>query len=224
MAITVRRMVEEVPEFMDPKIDIAYSTNVPAKSTRALTTIQSLYGILRILFMGIRRVRRNTLRFNRPSDEVLEEYFHLALEYFDHLRRWFPELDAFFSTEGFDVEKKRLRGTFGGHILFRPAGLEILTDSIISLTRAGYDLSDAVQIVAKLPTDLERVPYRGLIWNPTKQGMVLPNKGTAKQVVKFMIGTNNRTRELKEKYLRSLVGLDEGEIVNLPKPVHRIDA
>ena len=59
------------------------------------------------------------------------------------------------SSKSGDTESvvKKYRGNHGGHVLFRPVGLEILTRVVARLTKE-MELEKAVKLAAQLPNDL----------------------------------------------------------------------
>ena len=71
------------------------------------------------------------LRFNRPSDEDLEKRFEEAKAYFLALRSVFPPVDDYLSSSDPGSVAKRYRTMTGGHLLFRPIGLDIVTRTAV---------------------------------------------------------------------------------------------
>ena len=156
MAICVRRLIEQESHlFGGERIALVAENNMPPGDETSLTTIGNLYDVLAILFSQAKtklRRRRKTLQKMRPVDDELEAYFELARSFFDKLRTRFEELDAFFSAQDTRAVVKRYR-TEGGSILFRPAGLNLFTTVVASLSRS-MTLADAVGLASKLPRAL----------------------------------------------------------------------
>ena len=99
MAIVARRLVESNPHFQDPKIAVVSSQNIPSGNRVCLTTISSLYDILKAVFMfEVRQRSDRSLRFNRPSDIQLNQYEKAAKDYFLALGNAFPPVGKLFST------------------------------------------------------------------------------------------------------------------------------
>lgn len=169
MAITACALYETDPRFQTPKIAMITTNNLPP-SSKSLTTIGNLYDILKLVFMYESGTTRDThLRFNRPSDAKLAEYFTMADAYFTSLARAFPELKEYYDTKNSGAIAQKYRSNRGGHILFRPIGLDLVTRATIEIARhRNTNLANAVRRVAKLETQIAAKPYAGVIWNPER--------------------------------------------------------
>jgi DNA sulfur modification protein DndB len=207
MAICVRRLVEETDLFAGDRIAFVAANNMPATNTTSLTTIANLYDVLTILFTQARsdlKKQKAELQRVRPTDEVLEKYFKFAESYFLELGKNFNALNAFFNANKTEAVVKKYRGNHGGHLLFRPIGLEILTRVVARCTKE-MSLEDAVKIVAKLPHDLNEEPFQWLMWDPSKKTMLNNHKVTVREVLLYMIGMSSKNYSestLLERYQR----------------------
>ena len=202
MAICARRLIEKTELFGGKKIAVVASNNVPTSNMSCLTTIGNLYDVLTILFTDARSVLRKKkpdLQRVRPDEETLDKYFKYANNYFEELRNNFIELNDFFTSNNTESIVKKYRGSHGGHVLFRPIGLEIFTRVVSKLTNS-YSLSEAVTLAAKLPNDLTEEPYRWLMWDPMQNTMLNGHKVTLREILLFMVGKNDRkgTEEKQE--------------------------
>jgi len=206
MAITVRRLVEDNPAFQDPKIAVISSPGVPAGNQVCLTTISNLYDILHLLFKfdaGIGSDR--SLRFSRPSDEQLEYYYNLATSYFAALGSSFAVVASFFRAANPGRITRLQRGSHGGHLLFRPIGLEIFTRAVLDVAVAN-ELAPAAAIghLATLPTNLAEAPYLGVIWDATRERVIPSGKRVALDVVRYLAGLRVDRAKLVRDYSRAL--------------------
>lgn len=130
MAISVRRLIEQTDLFAGNRIAFVASNNMPTANTTSLTTIANLYDVLTILFTNAQsdlKKQKADLQRVRPDDETLDKHFKFAESYFLQLRMNFKALDEFFSAKNTEPVIKKYRGNHGGHVLFRPIGLEIMT-------------------------------------------------------------------------------------------------
>lgn len=189
MAIIARRLVETNPYFKDPKIAVIASQNIPAGNRVCLTTISSLYDILKQLFMlETGKQSDRTLRFNRPPDERLEKHYQFATDYFAIVAKSFKPIgDLFASKDPAEVTKAN-RGDKGGHLLFRPIGLDIFTAvSIEYAIQKNVTLAAAVAKLKVIPTDISSAPYRHVIWEPSKSIMIPDGKSLARNVLRYML-------------------------------------
>lgn len=219
MAIVSRRLVETVPSFRDPKIAVIASPNLPITNRTALTTISNLYDVLKVLFLFDTQMRSDRhLRFNRPSDEKLERFFQLAVEFFDLVGEFFPPVRSLFEADEPSLVTSRYRGPSGGHVLFRAIGLEMLVKLVTELAKdEEITLRQAFKHFEKMPTDLTLAPYRNIIWNPAKETMIPRRKTLARQLIKHMAG-RSVSDKLVEEYRRAM-GYDyDDESIDLPEP------
>lgn len=207
MAICVRRLIEQTDLFAGDRIAFVAGNNMPTVNTTSLTTIANLYDVLTILFTNAHwdlRKQKVDLQRVRPDDEVLEKYFKMAERYFVELRKNFKALNEFFSAKNTEPVVKKYRGNHGGHVLFRPIGLEITTRVVARLTK-DMSLGKAVKLAAQLPYDLNEVPFQWLMWEPNKKTMLNGHKVTIREVLLYMVGKNAKNYSeatLLERYQR----------------------
>ena len=220
MAICVRRLIEQTDLFASDRIAFVASNNMPTANMTSLTTIANLYDVLTILFTnahwGLREQKADLQRV-RPDDETLDKYFQFAKNYFLQLRTNFKALDEFFSEKNTERMIKKYRGNHGGHVLFRPIGLEIMTRVITRLTK-NMSLNRAVKLAAELPNSLNEEPFQWLMWEPNKKIMLNGHKVTIREVLLYMVGKNAKNyteATLLERYQRE-TGDDTAE---LPKKI-----
>jgi DNA sulfur modification protein DndB len=221
MAIVVRRLVENDASFKDPKIAVIASPNIPVGNRVCLTTISSLYDTLRLLFMYDKRLRSDrALRFNRPSDEQLASYEKLAKGFFASLGGAFKPVRDLLKAKNPGAVTEKFRVPNGGHLLFRPIGLEVVTRTAIDLAKdKAVSLPKAVEILKALPTELAKSPYRGVIWDPARKNMIPAGKGLARKLLRFMLGLRENDAKLLREY-RISQGVDPGnKSVKLPSKV-----
>lgn len=160
MAIIVRRLVEDTPDFAGSKIAYQATNNLKVNDLESLTTIGNLYDVLTILFSKIhQKGSTKHLQFSRPPDSELDGYYTLAIDYFAMLRKHIPELDEYFKSSKPRNVVLKYRGDFGGSIAFRPLGLIVLTNVIEQLART-MNLDSAINLVAKAPRNLMEIPFQ----------------------------------------------------------------
>ena len=160
--------------------------------------------------------RDDELRFNRPDDSKLEVYYALANKFFDALSEVAPQLKSYFKAATPKV-RAHLRSSDGGHLLFRPIGLEIAARVAVIGSRARkIPLLDAVHLMAPLPMRLEGLPFENVIWNPVRGVIVTKGKRLAIRLVNYMLGITSADKRLLDDYRRAH-GLDPADAtINLP--------
>ena len=223
MAITVRRLVTENHMFMEKRILNNATDNVPKSNQTCLTTIGNLYDLLDILFIKVyvtskkKRLtdKKNALTKIRQSDEILNQHYTDACNYFKRLTDSFLPLKEFADTSDSSTVVKKYRHPDGGNVLFRPIGLKILTEIIAVLVET-HSLSDCFKLISKLPTDLTEIPYNGIIWHPTQKKIITKDKTLVKYLLLYMLDHPPKdVDKLHEDYAKAL-GI-EMEKVELPK-------
>lgn len=220
MAIVVRRLVEDNAKFRDPKIAVIASQNVPVTNRVALTTISSLYDILKILFMHrAGKGSDRSLRFNRPSDEKLAEYEALAVSFFATLGRIFPPVARLQKAKSPAKVTPRYRGPQGGHILFRPIGLDMITRLAVEIAAQDrVPLLDAIELLSRIPVDLDEAPYHNVIWNSVRGIMIPAGKSLARELLTYMLGRYDGDQvELLERYRKALGAAPDDRHISLPR-------
>lgn len=206
MAITVRRLVEEHAWFKSPKIAVIASQSLPTSNTQSLTTIASLYDNLKILFMHKSGQRSDRLlRFNRPTDAKLDDYYSYALTYFDALSETFPSIKSFLAAKDTAEVVKANRGDDGGHFMFRPVGFEAFTRATVAYAKdKDVSITDAVSKFASLPTKLSSPPHRDVIWDSARKRMMVRGKSLSVRLLTYMSGVSVDEGKLLNDYRSSL--------------------
>jgi DNA sulfur modification protein DndB len=214
MAIICRRLVETNQAFHSPKIAVIGSTNLPPDNRIALTTISSLYDVLKLVFMFDLRQRNDRgLRFRRPSDERLNHYYEVATEYFEALGKAFEPMGQFLSaSQPIEIVTKH-RGAHGGHLLFRVVGLDIVTRVAIEVARHyKVGLLTAIESIKFIPTDLAKFPYDGILWDPAREIMLPKGKIIARTALLYLLGCPINAGELFRSYAAT-AGQTEASVI-----------
>lgn len=201
MAIITRRLVESNAWFKSPKIAVISSVSLPVTNRSALTTIANLYDVLKIIFKFKEgKKSERALRFYRPKDKVLSELEAFAIEYFTALHDVFPPIKALFRSKEAGPVTQKHRGPHGGHLLFRPAGLEVFTQVAVEYALKHHcSLSEAVGALKEIPTDLATRPYRDVLWDPAKKTVISKGKPLARDLLRYMAKLIPSS-EVKERY------------------------
>lgn len=220
MAITARRLVESNSAFRAPKIAVISSQNIPVGNRECLTTISSLYDTLKLLFMfEVKQRTDRILKFNRPPDERLELHYKFATSYFSALGKTFKPVGDLFAAKDAASVTEIQRGPHGGHLLFRPIGLDIITRTAVELAKIrGIELPEAVKALKNLPIDLAAAPYRNVIWDPDRHTVIARGKVLASDLVKYMAGLAVDEDKLKVDYG---LAVGSGAKVMLPKRLQK---
>jgi DNA sulfur modification protein DndB len=215
MAIVTRHLVENVPRFAETRIRFSQGESLP-KEARELTTIGNLYDVLKIIFSKLGYARKaSELHFIRPTDDDLQKYTGLASEFFDGLAKGFPPLAHYFAAtpEAAPAIVQTHRRGNGGHVLFRPVGLRLFAEVAVDLVKGGAKLERALATMEKLPVELSKIPYKGVIWLPN--GKMNPSgRAMCRRLLLYMLGHEKNAADLHGKYAKFLGR--EGPTVKLP--------
>ena len=209
MAICVRRLIDETELFSGDRIAFVATNTMSTKNTSSLTTIGNLYDLLTTLFTVVEsplKRRKGDLKKLRPDNQKLDEYFEFSIDFFYQLSRNLDELKEFFDATDTTSVVQRYRGIHGGSILFRPLVLGIFVHFIGLLTKQ-MSLPDAMKLAGKVPRELNKVPYNGLVWDNTTQRILNSgsHKVTLRKILLYMVGQSDTSKEdLIERYRRDL--------------------
>ena len=212
MAITARRLVTENPMFMEDRILNNATDNVPQSNQTCLTTIGNLYDLLSILFTKVYVIskkkslndRKDELTKVRQPDHILDEHYQNACDYFKRLTDSFLPLQEFVNASDNSTVVKKYRHSEGGSVLFRPIGLQIVTEIIAELVEE-YPLSECFKMISKLPTDLTQTPYNGIIWDPTQRNMIPKGKTRVRNLLLYMLNHfSGDADKLREDYAKAI--------------------
>lgn len=217
MAICVRRLIEETSLFRGDRVAFVANNNMPKGNTSSLTTIGNLYDVLTTLFTVVEsplKKRIRNLKTLRPDDRELDDYFQFSKDFFDQLSTNLDELKEFFDATSTTEVVRRYRGIHGGSVLFRPIGLWIFVRVIAHLTKT-MPLADAIELAGRLPRELNKVPYKGLVWDDTTRKILnsSSHKVTLREILLYMVGQPEKSGEdLRKRYRKDL----GDETVELP--------
>lgn len=227
MAICTRRLVNDCKYFNRGQVAMRLQNSLPPSDTTSWTTIAMLYDMLTILFRHIYPrcddVPSKTLeqlKNERPSEDVLENYYKFATGYFELLANSFNEVRDVFEGGSPGEAVATFRHRDGGSVLFRPLGQRLFTQVIAELC-ASYTLEESFEWLSLVPTSLTDVPFADVIWNTGTRTMT-SNKtdaSIARDLLLYMLGEETRLKPetLRTRYAQYLGAADDQ--VRLPDRV-----
>ena len=226
MAITVRRLVTENPIFIGKRILNNATDNIPKSNQACLTTIGNLYDLLGILFTKVSIISKK----KRPSDRkkrtnkkyvnlmsFLISIISMLVSTVKQLTNCFLPLEEFAnSIDDYPIVVKKYRHSEGGSVLFRPMGLKILTE-IVAVLVEKHPLTECFKMISKLPTDLTKDPYNGIIWD-SSQKKIINGSTLARNLLLYMLDHPSKdVDKLHEDYAKAL-GVETSQI-ELPEKI-----
>lgn len=177
-AIVTRMLVENGTMFSGAKVAYKQTESInPDSDKGCITTIANLYYALLNIFSSFHFVGmsiREVAALSRPSEQIIDQLFDLASIYFGKLGRYFP---PFGEALEFDGEISQIiaanRSQAGGHLLFRPVGITIVTGLVCQNKRNNPNskIGNCVKKISNIPTQLNQQPYRHVLWDPRTKKM-----------------------------------------------------
>ena len=92
-------------------------------------------------------------------------------------------------------------------------------DNKISVYTPDESFMQAVKALRKMPTDLSKAPFAGVIWDPARQIIKSDGKTIAREVMSYMVGLTQPTKALLERYRVQRGYRRNDERVQLPDPL-----
>jgi DNA sulfur modification protein DndB len=204
MAIVARRLVEESPSFRSPRIAMHHTNNLGRDDSVALTTIGNLYDVLRLLFLAETGTKKKELEFNRPADEKLNEFYNLAISYFNNLATAEPALAEYFEALNPTQVCQEYRHDAGGSIYFRPMGLALMTEVAMFLKQK---TPNWLALLKRLPRNLQEAPFAGTVWS--QRGTIEPkHRVLCRDLLLYMCDQSPVNPSALQKKLSELFGQD----------------
>ena len=209
VAITTRRLLDEVPLLRD-RVSVANTPGLGATNVKDFTSLPAIYRTMDVVLRDKAPTAWSKFKRTRPDDEDLERYFIGASAYVNLLQARVAEVGDFAASPDSPTAAAPYRGTHGGHLLFRPAGLVAFVLAYDALVRSGQTADVAVARLADVPMSLAAAPWVGLIWDPHSRRM-MTGKDVQKAVVATLVygavGTLQPLRRDADAVRRELAGL-----------------
>jgi DNA sulfur modification protein DndB len=222
-AIIVRKMINEYELFRGKRINTTVlGKSIPKNDNHCITTIVSLYDMLNIILRDKPDKEWKEFLSIRPDEKIITKYYKRAATYWDNLQMAF---EVFHSLTKEEIEIDRWRHKAGGHLLFRPIGLQIVTEVVKLLTEGGLSQRAALRRIAKVDLTLSSSPWAGLLWEPRKKRMITrkENQAVARKLLYYMAkgllsSIKTDKHALKEEYA-SAINWKDLEKLKLPAQI-----
>lgn len=153
-------------ESIDPRIDV-----------NCITTIANIYfsvlNLSRAFYYKTKTIR-GIAALPRPDDKVLYELCGIAEKFYAAAGKYFPHFgEAMSARDDVAAIITANRGPNGGHLLFRPVGITILTALVCRLKTHHPKLTveACVKRASAIPVVLNEAPYRDVLWEPRMSKM-----------------------------------------------------
>lgn len=169
---------------------------------RSFTTIVTMYRAIKSIFKSELTGIANDYNGNRPEDETLEQLYGESVAIWELMRGYDIALHDVLGSDPREERAGGYRTESGGHILFRPVGLQAFAGALGILRTRGVDKDRAIAGLCELPTEISQPPWVHVLWNPTPGNMITANRPAAEALYLYMVGENPRSTRynLRERY------------------------
>ena len=194
-------------------IQLSRQHEIRGTNRRSVTTIVTLYRTIRSIFRSELQSLTRQYKWNRPDEEKLDNLYIEAVSVWELLRKYDLALNEVLGTDPAQQLAGKHRTPKGGHILFRPVGLQAFSGALGVLKQRGVDTEHAIKSLCRLPTEISEQPWEHILWDPFAARMSTVNRRpVAEALYLHMVGHEPRTKtySLNDRY-SELVGKPGGE-------------
>lgn len=204
-------------------VQLGTRDEIPATNQRSVTTIVGLYRMTKGIFQKDITALNRKYQGNRPDDEELEAIYGEAVMVWDLMREQDEALGSVLGSDPAEQIAASHRNDRGGHILFRPMGLQSFGRALGLLRTRNVETSQAVKCLCNLPMFLSEPPLVNVVWNPNTRRMNNDSQSVAEALFLHMVGQKPRsTRMDLAKRYRELLGSPEGSDPIKDVPVYEL--
>ena len=189
---------------------------------RSVTTIVTLYRTIKSIFQSDLRAIERESKGNRPKEETLEQLYEKAVNILELVRQHDSALHEVLGSDPIEERAAKYRTRSGGHILFRPVGLQAYAGALGILRTRGVDNERAITSLCQIPTEISQSPWVQVLWNPISHSMITANKPVAEALYLHMVGHRPRTvrYDLRKRYMELLGNPNKDPLQDVP--VHEL--
>jgi DNA sulfur modification protein DndB len=170
-AIVTRDVVDGSGLMQSDRVSVKKTKAIPRRDDTSITSIVSLYKA-HDAYLGRDKKPREWLQYKRrrPADADVARFVGEANELWEAMAKHMRPFRAI--VAGKETVAK-YRHPAGGHLLFRPVGLEAAVTAILSgMALDQLTLDQAVRRLAKVPMDLAEPPWVGVLWDENGRKML----------------------------------------------------
>lgn len=200
VAIVTRELLETYPLFTGNRIKVSNSKSMPQSDKEAFTTLMTLYechlSIYRTYICQKEQKNYSKTQINeklkyRPSDEILDEFNQLLIDFWDSMRLTFEEIEDYINNNS-DNPVEELRSTEnGGNLFFRPIGLLPFVESVSRISLAtNNSFDEVIAMYANVNRNVHSGLWDMILWNPLTKKMIMRNQQLVNYLLIKMIDFN----------------------------------
>jgi len=177
-AIVTRRLIDDYPGLNSEFVPLAPTANIPSGNGMCITTVISLYELVRTVGVPL-KTKRKAIEAGPPDWKLVNNIYAEVTAFWDALKKCVPQIREVMTSKPADKLAEQYRSLEGGHLLFRPAGLQAFAKATRVLVDRGNSIDAAVAKFAALPLELSETPWDGILWNTSTQTMIIKYKTLA---------------------------------------------
>jgi len=187
-AIVTRRLIESYRGLQSEFVPLAPTANIPAGNQRCITTVIALYELVKTISVSAGSRERKLLEVGPPNWNRVDEVYELATLFWDALKAHVPPIRKVCRSSPRENLAANYRTDTGGHLLFRPAGLQGFARAARAMIDRGEKLQAAVRRLAACPLQLNAKPWVGVLWNSSAKTMIVKHKKLVPNLFLHMVG------------------------------------
>lgn len=174
-AIVTRRLIEEYPGLGSDFVPLYKTANIPTQDSYSLTSVISLYEVAKAINVSHGNRASSRLIKGPPVLETTNDFYLQATEFWNAMKKHFPAIAKVCGSEPEKEVAGKYRHGDGGHFLFRPFCLVAFAKAVRIVMGRGSTTAEAVKVFSHIETDINRDPWRHVVWNPSKKTMINKN-------------------------------------------------
>ena len=174
-------------------IQMGTRNEIRPSNKHSVTTILTLFTVIRKVFAQELKEDRKTSKGNRPDEPFLQSLYGQCVELWDVLGNAVPELGMVLGSDPRDEEAGNYRRLGGGHVLFRPAGQQVFAGALGVLRARGRSTREGVSLLARAPMEIADIPWVRVLWDADQRRMVPQNRVLAEAIFLRLVGQPPRT-------------------------------
>ncbi len=209
-AIVTRRLIDNYPGLNGEFVPLSPTANIPQGNNRCVTTVIALYDLVRTIALPTGSRERKKLELGPPNFQRVAEVYEMTVIFWDALKEHIRTIRRVLSSKPEKEMAGRFRTEAGGHVLFRPVGMQSFAKAVRVMVDRGEKVEKAVARLSIIPLQLTDEPWVGVLWNDSTKTMILKHARLAVNLFLHMVGEEPtpRTFDVLERY-REALGVPE---------------
>ena len=192
-------------------IQLGTQQEIRLSNPYSITTIVTMYQMIKHVFQPKLKALEKEYKMNRPEEPELEALYEEAVVIWELLREHDPALHEVMGSNPAEMRAGNYRTKDGGHILFRPIGLQAFAGALGILLTRGLEADQAIKSLCQLPMEISQPPWERVLWDPNLGNMMTTkNRPVAEGLFLHMVGHPPRRNYALNKRYSELLGQPNG--------------